>query len=102
MCTGLPSPFFLSVSTDFLFLLFHQELNKYRAKCSMLFHYDWISIPLVYTQVTASHLPVPVPTVCPVLCVTLRTRDGTCPGAVQSSETLNSQGLILKASLGPH
>lgn len=46
-------------STDFLFLLFHQELNKYRAKCSMLFHYDWISIPLVYTQVTASHLPSP-------------------------------------------
>ncbi|KFQ00382.1 Bestrophin-4, partial [Leptosomus discolor] len=28
-----------------------QELNLYRAKCSMLFHYDWISIPLVYTQV---------------------------------------------------
>ncbi|PIO14919.1 hypothetical protein AB205_0154020, partial [Aquarana catesbeiana] len=27
------------------------ELNKYRAKCSMLFHYDWISVPLVYTQV---------------------------------------------------
>lgn len=46
-------------STDILFLLFHQELNKYRAKCSMLFHYDWISIPLVYTQVTASHLPHP-------------------------------------------
>ncbi|XP_019386866.1 PREDICTED: bestrophin-4 [Crocodylus porosus] len=28
-----------------------QELNLYRAKCSLLFHYDWISIPLVYTQV---------------------------------------------------
>lgn len=28
-----------------------QELNNYRAKCSLLFHYDWISIPLVYTQV---------------------------------------------------
>lgn len=28
-----------------------EELNKYRAKCSMLFHYDWISVPLVYTQV---------------------------------------------------
>ncbi|KAK7944981.1 hypothetical protein WMY93_000709 [Mugilogobius chulae] len=27
------------------------ELNNYRAKCSLLFHYDWISIPLVYTQV---------------------------------------------------
>lgn len=23
----------------------------FRGKCSMLFHYDWISIPLVYTQV---------------------------------------------------
>ena len=34
---------------------------------------DWISIPLVYTQVTASHLPSPsASTVCPVLCVTLR------------------------------
>ncbi|XP_056388412.1 bestrophin-4 [Hyla sarda] len=27
------------------------ELNNYRAKCSLLFHYDWISVPLVYTQV---------------------------------------------------
>lgn len=26
----------------------------FRGKCSMLFHYDWISIPLVYTQVTRS------------------------------------------------
>lgn len=33
-----------------------QELNLYRAKCSMLFHYDWISIPLVYTQV-GTHKP---------------------------------------------
>lgn len=41
-------------SADVGFLPFPQELNKYRAKCSMLFHYDWISIPLVYTQVTAS------------------------------------------------
>ncbi|XP_029473523.1 bestrophin-4 [Rhinatrema bivittatum] len=31
--------------------LLMDELNNYRAKCSMLFHYDWISIPLVYTQV---------------------------------------------------
>ncbi|NWY58673.1 BEST4 protein, partial [Chionis minor] len=29
------------------------ELNLYQAKCSMLFHYGWISIPLVYTQVVA-------------------------------------------------
>lgn len=30
-----------------------QELNRFRAKCSLLFHYDWISVPLVYTQVGA-------------------------------------------------
>lgn len=29
-----------------------QELNVFRGKCGMLFHYDWISVPLVYTQVT--------------------------------------------------
>lgn len=29
-----------------------QELTVFRAKCGMLFHYDWISVPLVYTQVT--------------------------------------------------
>ncbi|XP_022414157.1 bestrophin-2 [Delphinapterus leucas] len=28
-----------------------EELTVFRAKCGMLFHYDWISIPLVYTQV---------------------------------------------------
>ncbi|XP_006998433.1 bestrophin-2a [Peromyscus maniculatus bairdii] len=28
-----------------------EELNVFRSKCGMLFHYDWISIPLVYTQV---------------------------------------------------
>lgn len=33
------------------FLPLCQELNNYRSKCSMLFHDDWISIPLVYTQV---------------------------------------------------
>ncbi|NXV60196.1 BEST2 protein, partial [Molothrus ater] len=27
------------------------ELNRFRAHCSLLFHYDWISVPLVYTQV---------------------------------------------------
>lgn len=24
----------------------------FRGKCGMLFHYDWISVPLVYTQVS--------------------------------------------------
>ncbi|XP_028679182.1 bestrophin-2 [Erpetoichthys calabaricus] len=28
-----------------------EELNVFRGNCSMLFHYDWISVPLVYTQV---------------------------------------------------
>ncbi|KAF7485104.1 Hypothetical predicted protein [Marmota monax] len=39
------------IHDDIAFCLLLEELNKYRAKCSMLFHYDWISIPLVYTQV---------------------------------------------------
>lgn len=29
----------------------------FRGKCSMLFHYDWISVPLVYTQVSPSVPP---------------------------------------------
>ncbi|NWI40347.1 BEST2 protein, partial [Picathartes gymnocephalus] len=28
-----------------------RELNRFRAHCSLLFHYDWVSVPLVYTQV---------------------------------------------------
>ncbi|XP_030219932.1 bestrophin-2 [Gadus morhua] len=39
------------VRNDVALKLLMEELNKYRAKCSLLFHYDWISIPLVYTQV---------------------------------------------------
>ncbi|XP_061686630.1 bestrophin-2 isoform X2 [Syngnathoides biaculeatus] len=31
--------------------VFKQELNEFRGKCGMLFHYDMISVPLVYTQV---------------------------------------------------
>ncbi|XP_054832020.1 bestrophin-2 [Eublepharis macularius] len=31
--------------------LLMEELNLFRGNCSMLFHYDWISVPLVYTQV---------------------------------------------------
>lgn len=34
--------------------VFKQELNAFRGKCSMLFHYDMISVPLVYTQVSAA------------------------------------------------
>lgn len=36
-----------------LCFLCEQELNAFRGKCSMLFHYDMISVPLVYTQVSA-------------------------------------------------
>ncbi|KAM6217659.1 bestrophin-4 [Rhynchocyon petersi] len=39
------------IRDDIALCLLLDELNKYRAKCSLLFHYDWISIPLVYTQV---------------------------------------------------
>ncbi|XP_063795522.1 bestrophin-4 [Pseudophryne corroboree] len=39
------------VRDDIATKLLIDELNKYRAKCSLLFHYDWISVPLVYTQV---------------------------------------------------
>ncbi|KAL2097514.1 hypothetical protein ACEWY4_006721 [Coilia grayii] len=39
------------IENDIALRLLMDELNNYRAKCSMLFHYDWISIPLVYTQV---------------------------------------------------
>lgn len=35
-----------------------QELNAFRGKCSMLFHYDMISVPLVYTQVEAPSMKV--------------------------------------------
>ncbi|XP_069837322.1 bestrophin-4 [Dendropsophus ebraccatus] len=39
------------VRDDIALKLLISELNNYRAKCSLLFHYDWISVPLVYTQV---------------------------------------------------
>uniref|UniRef100_A0A665XDK8 Bestrophin homolog n=1 Tax=Echeneis naucrates TaxID=173247 RepID=A0A665XDK8_ECHNA len=39
------------VRDDIALRLLMDELNNYRAKCSLLFHYDWITIPLVYTQV---------------------------------------------------
>lgn len=36
---------------DFAVKTILDELNKFRAKCGLLIHYDRISIPLVYTQV---------------------------------------------------
>ncbi|XP_048052123.1 bestrophin-2 [Megalobrama amblycephala] len=39
------------IKDDNTYKLLLEELNNFRGKCSMLFHYDMISIPLVYTQV---------------------------------------------------
>ncbi|RMB90078.1 hypothetical protein DUI87_33533 [Hirundo rustica rustica] len=39
------------VRDDCALKLLMEELNRFRAHCSLLFHYDWISVPLVYTQV---------------------------------------------------
>lgn len=37
------------------FLTFNQkEFNEFRSKCGLLWSYDWVSIPLVYTQVRTS------------------------------------------------
>uniref|UniRef100_UPI003AAADD43 bestrophin-2a n=1 Tax=Centroberyx gerrardi TaxID=166262 RepID=UPI003AAADD43 len=39
------------IKDDNTLKLLLEELNVFRGKCSMLFHYDMISVPLVYTQV---------------------------------------------------
>ncbi|XP_007246772.3 bestrophin-2 [Astyanax mexicanus] len=39
------------IKDDNTYKLLLEELNKFRGKCSLLFHYDMISVPLVYTQV---------------------------------------------------
>ncbi|XP_043089699.1 bestrophin-2 [Puntigrus tetrazona] len=39
------------IKDDNTYKLLLEELNDFRGKCSMLFHYDMISVPLVYTQV---------------------------------------------------
>ncbi|XP_034544218.1 bestrophin-2 [Notolabrus celidotus] len=39
------------IKDDHTLKLLLEELNSFRGKCSMLFHYDMISVPLVYTQV---------------------------------------------------
>ncbi|KAK7161254.1 hypothetical protein R3I94_004057 [Phoxinus phoxinus] len=41
------------IKDDNTYKLLLEELNNFRGKCSMLFHYDMISIPLVYTQVVS-------------------------------------------------
>ncbi|KAM6307828.1 LOW QUALITY PROTEIN: bestrophin-2a [Podargus strigoides] len=40
------------VRDDCALKLLMEELNRFRGHCSLLFHYDWISVPLVYTSVT--------------------------------------------------
>ncbi|XP_026878100.2 bestrophin-2 [Electrophorus electricus] len=39
------------IKDDNTYKLLLEELNDFRGKCSLLFHYDMISVPLVYTQV---------------------------------------------------
>ncbi|XP_056136494.1 bestrophin-2-like [Lampris incognitus] len=39
------------IKDDSTLKLLLEELNVFRGNCSMLFHYDMISVPLVYTQV---------------------------------------------------
>ncbi|TRY83044.1 hypothetical protein DNTS_004458 [Danionella cerebrum] len=39
------------IRDDNTYKLLLEELNDFRGKCSLLFHYDMISVPLVYTQV---------------------------------------------------
>ncbi|KAM5169890.1 bestrophin-2a [Mantella aurantiaca] len=39
------------IRDDHAYKMLIEELNAFRGNCGMLFHYDWISVPLVYTQV---------------------------------------------------
>ncbi|KAL2086129.1 hypothetical protein ACEWY4_017188 [Coilia grayii] len=39
------------IRDDCTLKLILEELNDFRGQCSMLFHYDMVSVPLVYTQV---------------------------------------------------
>lgn len=39
------------IRDDHALTMLMEELNTFRGNCGMLFHYDWISVPLVYTQV---------------------------------------------------
>ena len=36
--------------------LIMEEFNEYRSKCGLLWSYDWVSIPLVYTQVSSCEI----------------------------------------------
>lgn len=39
------------VKNDFALKTLIDEVNKFRSGCGSLLNYDWISVPLVYTQV---------------------------------------------------
>ena len=39
------------ISDQFAFQTIITEINKFRSGCGGLLDYDWISVPLVYTQV---------------------------------------------------
>ena len=40
------------ITDDYLLKVIMEEMMSYRSNLGMLYNYDWISIPLVYTQVT--------------------------------------------------
>lgn len=40
-----------TIRTDLEIAKIHDELLQFKSKCEFLLKYDWISIPLVYTQV---------------------------------------------------
>lgn len=40
------------IADDYLMKTLMEEIMSYRSNLGMLYNYDWISIPLVYTQVT--------------------------------------------------
>lgn len=37
-----------------------QEMNTLRTQCGQLYAYDWISVPLVYTQVRTRLMKLPL------------------------------------------
>ena len=41
--------------TNISFTFIQQELLEFRSKCGILWSYDWVSIPLVYTQVSSKN-----------------------------------------------
>ena len=55
------------IKDEFAFQTIIKEINDFRSNCGGLLAYDWIPIPLVYTQVI----------VIPMFCWILLTRQGT-------------------------